>query len=255
MSGIESRTTPFPLQGRAGDRSVTIECVEVLRRLPGRRLVLRGRLDGRDVAVKTFVGTGARRRFRRERRGLSLLAGAGVPTPRTVAEGRFDQGWWLAVEWVHGRAATPGDADPIIVLNAALHAAGVRQDDPHLGNFVVVGDRVFVIDGDGVARGGAFLRGASPSRAPAEMVFLRGASPSRSRAEGSGRRASLSGLALQLAALDADGASVDRGYGVYCAARNWPADETECARLHRSVARMQRRRVRRFLAKALRPCR
>ncbi|MYE10341.1 MAG: hypothetical protein F4X99_01485, partial [Gammaproteobacteria bacterium] len=114
--------------------------------------------------MKTFFGTGARRRFRRERRGLSLLAGAGVPTPRTVAEGRFDQGWWLAVEWVHGRAANPGDGDAIVVLNAALHAAAVRQNDPHLGNFVVVGDRVFMIDGDGVARGGSFLGGGGGGR-------------------------------------------------------------------------------------------
>ena len=254
MSGIDSRTTPFSLQGQAGDRPITIECAEVLRHLPRRRLVLRGRLDGRDVAVKTFFGTGARRRFRRERRGLSLLSAAGVPTPRIFGEGRFDQGWWLAVEWVHGRAATREDGEAIIALNSALHAAGVRQDDPHLGNFVVAGDQVFMIDGDGVARGGAFLRGAGPSRSPAEGSFLRGAGPSRSPAEGSSRRASLSGLALQLAALDADGAGVDRGYRVYCAARNWHADETECARLHRSVARMQRRRVRRFLAKTLRPC-
>ncbi|MDE0350433.1 MAG: hypothetical protein OXM56_12085, partial [Gammaproteobacteria bacterium] len=177
MSGIESRATPFPFEGQAEDRSVTIECLEVLRHLPGRRRVLRGRLDGRDVAVKTFFGAGARRRFLRERRGLSLLAAAGVPTPGTVAEGRFDQGWWLAVDWVHGRAATREDGEAIIALNAALHAAGVRQDDPHLGNFVVAGDRVFVIDGDGVARGRFFLRGA---RSPAEGSFLRGANPSRS---------------------------------------------------------------------------
>lgn len=224
MSGIETRTTPFPLEGRSGDRPVDIECLEVLRRLPGRRLVLRGRLDGRDVAVKTFFGSGARRRARRERRGLSLLASAGVPTPGILAAGRFDEGWWIAVEWVHSRAATRADGDAIVALNAALHAAGVRQDDPHVGNFVVAGDRVFVIDGDGVAGGRA------------------------------GRRAGLSGLALQLAALDADAATVDESYRVYCTARDWRANETECGRLHGSVARMQRRRVRRFLAKTLRPC-
>lgn len=224
MSGIETRTTPFPLEGRSGDGPVSIECLEVLRRLPGRRLVLRGRLDGRDVAVKTFFGPGARRRARRERRGLSLLAAAGVPTPGTVAEGRFDAGWWIAVEWVQARAATRADGDAIVLLNAALHAAGVRQDDPHVGNFVVAGDRVFMIDGDGVAAGRA------------------------------GRRAGLLGLALQLAALDADAATVDESYRAYCAARDWRANETERRRLHRSVARKQRRRVRRFLAKTLRPC-
>ncbi|MYE81700.1 MAG: hypothetical protein F4X36_07610 [Gammaproteobacteria bacterium] len=64
----------------------------------------------------------------------------------------------------------------------------------------------------------------------------------------------MSGLALQLAALDADAAAVDRSYRLYCAARDWHPDEAERRRLHRSVARMQRRRVRRFLAKTLRPC-
>ena len=59
---------------------------------------------------------------------------------------------------------------------------------------------------------------------------------------------------MQLAALDADAATVDRSYRVYCAARNWHGNEAERGRLHRSVARMQRRRVRRFLAKTLRPC-
>ena len=201
-----------------------MECLEVLRHLPGRRRVLRGRLDGRDVAVKTFFGPGARRRCRRERRGLSLLAAAGVPTPGILAEGRFDEGWWIAVEWVHARAATRMDGEAIVVLNAALRAAGVRHDDPHLGNFVVAGDRVFVVDGDSVARARI------------------------------GRRASVAGLGLQLAALDADAATVDGSYRVYCAARNWRTNEGECRRLHRSVARMQRRRVRRFLAKTLRPC-
>lgn len=224
MSGIETRTTPFSFEGRSKDRPVTIECVEVLRRLPGRRLVLRGHLDGRDAAVKTFFGPGARRRARREWRGLSLLAATGVPTPGALAEGRFDEGWWIAVEWVHARPATRADGDAIVELNAALHAAGVRQDDPHVGNFVVAGDRVFMIDGDAVARGRA------------------------------GRRAGVSGLALQLAALDADAAAVDRSYRVYCAARDWHPDEAERRRLHWSVARMQRRRVRRFLAKTLRPC-
>ena len=224
MSGIDSRPTPFPLHGQVGDRPVTMECLEVLRHLPGRRRVLRGRLDGRDVAVKTFFGPGARRRCRRERRGLSLLAAAGVPTPGILAEGRFDEGWWIAVEWVHARAATRMDGEAIVVLNAALRAAGVRHDDPHLGNFVVAGDRVFVVDGDAVARARI------------------------------GRRASVAGLGLQLAALDADAATVDGSYRVYCAARNWRTNEGECRRLHRSVARVQRRGVRRFLAKTLRPC-
>ena len=224
MSGIESRAPPFPIQGRIGNRSVTIECSEVLRRLPGRRRVLRGRLDGRDVAVKTFFGPGARHRFRREARGLWLLAGAGVPTPGFLGVGRFDEGWWIAVEWVHARPATRADGEAIVVLSAALHAAGVRHDDPHLGNFVVAGDRVFVVDGDAVAR-----------------VDV-------------GRRASVASLALQLAALDADAATVDGSYRAYCAARGWRAAERERRRLHRSVARVQRRRVRRFLAKTLRPC-
>ena len=240
MSGVEARAAPFVVDGRAGERSVAIECLEILRHLPGRRLVARGRLDGRQVAVKLFFGSGARRRFRRERRGLSRIARAGAPVPGNVAEGRFEEGWWIAVDWLSGRPADRSDADAIVALNATLHAAGVVQTDPHPGNFVVGGeaageaagevageaaaDRVFAIDGDGV------------------------------RARRTGRRGGLAALALQLATLDADPATVERSYRRYCDARKWRADEAECVRLHVSTARRQRRRVRRFLAKTLRPC-
>jgi len=228
MSGVEARATPFAVDGRAGERSVAIECLEIVRHLPGRRLVARGRLEGRQVAVKLFFGSGARRRFRREQRGLSRIARAGVPVPGNVADGRFEEGWWIAVDWLSGRPADRGDADAIVALNAALHAAGVVQTDPHPGNFVVsgeaAGDRVFVIDGDGV------------------------------RARRMGRRRGLAALALQLATLDADPATVERSYRQYCDARKWGADEGECVRLHVITARRQRRRVRRFLAKTLRPC-
>ena len=228
MSAVDDRSTPFSIDGRAAGRSVRIECLEVLRQLPGKRLVARGRLDGAGVAFKLFFGPGARRRFRRERSGLACVAKTGVPTPRMLAEGSFEGGWWIAVEWLLGRPATLEDADGIVRLNAALHAAGVVQNDPHLGNFLATDERLFLLDG-GAVDGRRFRR----------ML---------------GRRGSFAALARQLAALDADAAAVERGYGLYCEARNWQADADECARLRRLVTRTQRRRVRRFLAKTLRPC-
>ncbi len=228
MSKVDGRSTPFSIDGRAVGRSVRIECLEALRHLPGKRLVARGRLDGEDVAIKLFFGPGARRRFRRERSGLRCVAETGVPTPRVLDEGWFEGGWWIAVEWLPGRPAAGGDGDGIVRLNAALHAAGVVQHDPHLGNFVVVEERLFLIDGGAVA-GRRFRR----------ML---------------GRRASFAALARQLAALDADAATIARSYGLYCAARKWATGADECERLRKCVTRTQRRRVRRFLAKTLRPC-
>ena len=191
-------------------------------------MVARGRLDGEDVAIKLFFGPGARRRFRRERNGLAHIAETGVPTPRMLADGSFEGGWWIALEWLVGRPATSGDEDGIVRLNAALHAAGVVQNDPHLGNFLMVDERLFLIDGGAVAgRPSGRLRG---------------------------RRASFAALARQLAALDADAATAERSYRLYCVAREWETDTAECARLRKWVTRSQRRRVRRFLAKTLRPC-
>ena len=224
MNGVETRSPPFSIPGWTDGRSVAIDCVEILRHLPERRLVARGRVDGREAAVKLFFGDGARRRFRREKDGLSRIAGTGVPVPAILADGRFEDGWWIAVEWLPGRAADANDLQAIVVQNARLHAGGVVQKDPHLGNFVVLDDRLFLIDGGAVA------------------------------ARRMGRRAGLAALALQLAALDAEPAAVERAHRVYSAARNWDADVRERARLLIYVRRMQRRRVRRFVAKTLRRC-
>ena len=224
MNDVVARVAPFFIDVHVAGQARAIECREVLRRLPGRRLVGRGVLQGQDVAVKLFVGPRARRDQAREERGLSCLAEAGVPAPRAIGGGRFSEGWWIAVEWIGGRAAVCEDMAAIVDVNARLHVAGVAQKDPHLGNYIVSGERVFTIDGGGVRRRRMGCRGG------------------------------LEGLALQLAALDADPVTTDAAYARYCATRGWREDRRERAALHGRVARMQRRRVRRFLKKTLRRC-
>ena len=224
MNDVAARVAPFSIDVGVAGQARAIDCREVLRRLPERRLVGRGVLEGQDVAVKLFVGAKARRDQAREERGLSCLAEAGVPAPRAVGGGRYSAGWWIAVEWIEGRAAVCEDMAAIVEVNARLHVAGVAQKDPHLGNYIVSGERVFTIDGGGVRR------------------------------RRMGRRGGLEGLALQLAALDANPVTTDAAYARYCATRGWREDRRERAALHGRVARMQRRRVRRFLKKTLRRC-
>lgn len=233
MTDIEMREVPFtvdvtvddPAGIQAAEAVHQLECLEVLRLLPGRRLVARARLNGTSVAAKFFFGKKADRDCRRERAGVSAIANAGVPTPTLVLEGRVSGGYCLAFEWLTGVGrARHGNADAVIALNAKLHEHGVMQTDLHVDNFVLSNERVYTIDGGGIKH-----RSMRP-------------------------RASLANLAELLAELDADDAAIDAGYRGYCAARGWVFRRGDLEQLRKTAVRMQRRRVDKFLRKTLRRC-
>ncbi|RDE51194.1 MAG: hypothetical protein DVS81_07380 [Candidatus Accumulibacter meliphilus] len=140
----------------------------LLRVLPGKRLVGEAELDGRRVLAKLFVGRRCEKHWRHERGGLEALREAGVPTPEVLAAMAMAGGGYalltvfletaesLAEAWarVSGRAAGDGEAlavlAPALGMLGRLHAAGLVQDDLHLGNFLRHDGRVLVVDGDAV---------------------------------------------------------------------------------------------------------
>jgi tRNA A-37 threonylcarbamoyl transferase component Bud32 len=229
-----------PMESAGLPAEVTVRCRQVLRLLPGRRLVALAEVAGRRVVLKLFLGPGARRYRDREARGSARLVAAGVATPALLgrASSAIGGAEALLFEYLDDSRPLGGDDVAGLLMAAAalarLHRAGAVHRDPHLDNFLRRADgRVFLIDGDGVRPtiGGRAL----------------------------GRRASLANLALLCAErtpLADDG--LDTAYDAYARARGWrrsPARDAAGLQALARATRLQRRaRVRRYLYKAQRDC-
>lgn len=157
--------TPFSMLSGDGSEFVVHH---LLRVLPGKRIVGDGEWNGKRVLAKLFIADGSARHWAKETAGIEELRRAGIPTPELLLTGALPAGGHivltayleesqsLAEAWqpVCGRKA--GDEAALEVLRPAfgllgsIHAAGLVQDDLHLGNFLRCADQLFVIDGDAV---------------------------------------------------------------------------------------------------------
>ena len=142
---------PFRLDVTLGDGAVRAVCTAVLRAQPGRRLVLRAVVDGREMVLKAFFGRRADRDWTREERGVTVLRESGLATPGLLGTGRGGGARILAFEVLDGaREPCVDDVGELLVTLARMHNGGIRQRDLHPGNFLVSGTRLFAIDGGGV---------------------------------------------------------------------------------------------------------
>ena len=157
---------PFQLQINCVDGISELVCTEVLRVLPGKRLVCFGEWNGRHVLVKFFLAPrSATRHCTREKRGVMALRKGGIKTPDLLFKGtlspdntplvgfqRIMHAQNLAETWEQ-----LADEDlRVTLLNQAVgviadqHEAGIKQEDIHLGNFLITDKDVYTIDGDAV---------------------------------------------------------------------------------------------------------
>ena len=175
---------PFQVRGKDGE-IITLE--RLLRVLPGKRIVGEARWRDRHVLAKLFVARHNSRHWERERRGLEALCAANIPTPGVVAAGRLDGGGhYLLTEFLPDSrtlveqgagvdALSPENPavleflQPAFALLGRLHAAGLIQNDLHLGNFLAFRNELFVIDGDGVVPMG---KGAAAAQQSTENLAL-----------------------------------------------------------------------------------
>lgn len=237
VDGQRDLTTPFTVELDGG----TCECVEVLRWLPGKRLVARARYCERNVVVKLFIGRGAKRRFAREKTGVAHLLASRVRSPGLVdasflkkgfvKKGSLDEvGWALIFEYIDATAVSVDArqaAEAVATALGCLHADGVVHRDVHLDNFMLAGDEVYVIDGDSVKK----LRGTL------------------------GETPSLGHLAVFLAQYPpSEAVAIERLLTCYERARGWPPVADRLSRLRASVVVARQRRVHHFLAKTQRAC-
>ncbi len=154
------------LVGEGDDRR--LEVVQVLRVLPGRRVVGRALWQGRTVLAKLFVGAeGAanRQAASAETEGLQRMQSAAVPSPKVIhASDLAGDGCAVLLEYLASAqtmAAAWSDAseerlsmyerlEMLFSIVGRLHAAGYGHADLHLGNVLLAGGRAYLIDGDAV---------------------------------------------------------------------------------------------------------
>ncbi len=148
------RTIPLPFRFALPDGSELL-CTDMLRLLPGKRLVLRAMHAGRTVLAKLFF---AERNRQQELDGHALLQATGVTTPALLAQHRIGEGGLCLYAFID--SATPLDSlwqqsrsdtkalllDRLLPVLQQCHAQQVVQQDLHLGNFLLASDTLFVLD-------------------------------------------------------------------------------------------------------------
>ncbi|WP_426415237.1 lipopolysaccharide kinase InaA family protein [Aestuariirhabdus sp. LZHN29] len=152
---------PFDIQL---DGEPVWHCSQVLRMLPGRRVVLRletkpgtAQARAQTLVVKLFYRD---KDYLREREGYQHLIDQGIDTPEMLHHYQHPNGEQALVQYAFSSGQSllqrwreaEGAEQPLAVLRsavgttAALHHAGLVQADIHLDNFLATGDRVQVID-------------------------------------------------------------------------------------------------------------
>jgi tRNA A-37 threonylcarbamoyl transferase component Bud32 len=159
----DTRDTPFTL---ALHDAEALTCHEVVRSVPDRRLVCRGTWAGRDVYAKLFQGRHAARHARRDAEGAALLTAAGIATPALLHAGKAVDGSCEVLIFAEIDSSRDAEAlwpalspDQRKTLAVALvrevarhHRAGLLQSDLYLKNFLLQGETIYSLDGDGIRR-------------------------------------------------------------------------------------------------------
>ena len=138
-----------------------LSCTKMLRFVPGRRRVYEALWNDKKVIAKVFSHTlSAKRHLRREWKGLTNLARKKLNAPEPLFFGRTDDGQWVVVaEKISGSSTaleiyqklydSTKKLDLLILVGRELakqHIEGVMQKDLHLGNFLVQGNEIFLLD-------------------------------------------------------------------------------------------------------------
>jgi tRNA A-37 threonylcarbamoyl transferase component Bud32 len=216
-------------------------CDEVVRAIPGKRLVCRGSWQGQATYVKVYLG--ADKYWRAECRGLQALQEHSIPAPRLLHAGTADHGalhvivlaaidpaQTLAQAWE--QADEEAERSKLLQLAvmaiAQHHRAGLEQSDIHLNNFLLSAGRLYTLDGGGIRSSGA-------KELPAKR--------------------SLDNLARFFSQFyPCFDPLIPAVLPVYLGQRGWPAGRLSTQVLLRRVRLFRRRRLRHFLKKTFREC-
>jgi tRNA A-37 threonylcarbamoyl transferase component Bud32 len=218
-------------------------CRDILRHLPGKRLVCLVDGDRQQTAIaKIYLDRRhAGRHLKRESRGLDALRTSSLASPEVLYHGRIGNGGKLLLLEVirdvrrldHYWADLASDQtrrqtlERVIVCIARLHAEGLRQQDIHPGNFLIADQKIWIIDGSAIQR--RYLR------KPLAM------------------KPSLSNLALFWSQFDSAYISwVPQSLALYCRTRHWSRPPNLEEQLMAAITRQRIRRLKNRSRKMMR---
>ena len=160
---LGNRVTVEPFQLALTDSKDTLFCHEIIRVIPGKRLVAFGTYAGKPVVAKLFYEPGnAARHVRREHAGIKALLDRSVLTPQLhyfgMAKGgkvyvlifeRITQADSLETIWQNRSSIK--ELLPLLhalmIELATHHVLGILQHDLHFKNFLIKNKHIYTIDG------------------------------------------------------------------------------------------------------------
>lgn len=151
---------PFNLSVAGVKADTDIECQQLFRLLPGRRLVCLACYQEKQVLAKLFVHPGkAAIDYKRELQGYQYFTSAGIATPKLLESGRLHAaGFYALYEYLVDAvplssylSATPDPASrdylsKLIAIIARMHNADFQQVDLHFNNFLCTDSKLYTID-------------------------------------------------------------------------------------------------------------
>jgi len=160
------QTLKLPFNLILQDETEPAVCEEIVRNLPGKRLVIFGKWSGKDVVIKLFLEPGrANLHFNRETNGLKILTESGIPTAKICLTGlskkykiptliteRIKGARDLESLWRNrSHPETTGRLMHAVIIELATqHVMGIRQQDLHLGNMLVKNHKIYTLDAGSV---------------------------------------------------------------------------------------------------------
>lgn len=144
------------------DNQSILKVDAIVRRVPNKRLVCQAIWQQQTVYAKLFLGEHAKRHAERDQRGAQYLLDNHIASPKILYQAEVDgvcilifeaipQAQNLEVVWQSSTQQKRLSIAHLLMSTLAQHhRANLLQTDMYLKNFLLAGDLIYTIDGDGI---------------------------------------------------------------------------------------------------------
>lgn len=232
-----------PFQLLLHDAAEPLYCNDIIRIIPGKRLVAFASWGEKEVVAKLFYQRGkAKRHLKRDVLGIDALVQANVPTPRLLYQGsasnsrvqvllfeKILQAKNLEEIWQEQKNLDEFAIlmHQVIVELATQHVLGILQRDLHLKNFLVTEQKIYTLDGGTIEKFADVLN----------------------------KKQSMDNLSLLFAQLGVGTEHLQRElFKTYAKLRGWIIKQADLDLLNKAVVRKNKERWQRYKKKIVRTC-